>query len=324
MKRAFTLVELLVVIAIIGILIGVFLTVSGGSIENARATKCLANLRSLAAAANAVAMQEGKYPTAGSREGNQPYGGVRTYNEIPGWISWLSCDGQFGDGAAGRQKDGAKGSFVKVDVCPYLGTGDTRRDRWALENGAIWAATGKSRDIYVCPSHRKKCQTKNLGSPLFSYVMNAYFLYDTTQGSGDMGYTDQLQSEQKPYGGLGRADKILLFADIDAGEDEAGTGTAKGTVIPRWDCTLNYRATVNGVTYGSEWKGDPESIGFTHLDANKRKCAHVVFADGHTEKIILGREKGKLDRYQLTALLCEGRSYTFKDGGYEAQKFTEK
>ena len=54
LKRAFTLIEMLVVISIISLLIAIILPALGHSKENARAVKCLANLRNIGSATNAL------------------------------------------------------------------------------------------------------------------------------------------------------------------------------------------------------------------------------------------------------------------------------
>jgi len=136
MKKAVTLVELLIVIGILGILIGVLLSTFGGAGESARATKCLANLRSLAMATQSYAMgHSGSYPTAA------------------GWISTQSKDKDAG----------------------YISPYDTNIElrQFSLTNGTLWAAINRSSDCYFCPSHKVYAREHNLGGePLWSYAMN--------------------------------------------------------------------------------------------------------------------------------------------------------
>lgn len=319
MKRAFTLIELLVVIAIIGILSGVILATFGGSTESARAAKCISNLKSLSTAANAYAMESGWYPLAGSVEVIKISGTKLTYREKPGWISWLSCDGQYGRTTAGEsvaEGDGTNSSVQypqshqSCDNCPYYGTGDVNRDRYALANGSVWRSCGKNPSVYVCPAHELACGK----TPLFSYVMNAKFGYDVSRGTKPLGVgVDNIGTK---YGTLSRADRTLLFADIhmtDAGASKGEGGKGGG---PEADAVLNYKADVDGKKYGKAWQGTPEQIGFPHKGPRGRKVAHVVFADGHTEKLIEGTD-GSLTLEQLTAVLCEGKDFAFTGKGYE-------
>jgi prepilin-type N-terminal cleavage/methylation domain-containing protein/prepilin-type processing-associated H-X9-DG protein len=159
---------------------------------------------------------------------------------------------------------------------------------YALTNGAVWSAIGR-RDAYVCPSHLKA----RIGhSPAWSYVMNAKF----NQGI--------------LYGTLGKADKTLLFAELPFG---GGDGETQA------DGVLAYP--------GSGALGDGESIAFNHA-SGKKKCAHVVFADGHVAKLSAcwansGYKKGWLDEGQdteyrdLTEWLCIGQDYSFDGKRYE-------
>ncbi len=303
---AFSLVEMLIVVGIIGILIATLLGVIGGSTESARAAKCLANMRSLSSAVQASAMDSGYYPPAGSFQvakvdlsGNRP---KTVYSEVRGWISWLSNRDQFKKSPSNPQS---------IDVCPFYGTGSPGQDPdaiYALTNGAIWLATGENRQVYLCPEHLRYRQEKGKKTPYWSYMMNARFGYDTTQGGGAVG-TDS-HSGRVRYGELNKADRILLFAEMPT------VKIADGKVVDhpdgdenQCDCTLNYKATVDGDSFGRTWDGEPEAIGFNHKTGKRGYCAHVTFADGHAEK--LTHADGGLTVEELTALLCVGKDVAF-------------
>ena len=307
-RRGFTLVELLVVIGILGILIGVILSTFGKSTEAARAAKCLLNLRSLANAATAYSMEKGQwYYDSGNIEGELGYypmagsvcGGKRgDFQEFVGWISWLS-EGVYKSSGISQPVFGDS-----VPNCPYYGTQDPKRDNWALEHGALWRAIGQTREPYVCPTHLKKSKHKKL---LFSYVMSMYFGYDKFNGKDYVQTTkDHIKEEGKRNGSIHRADRVLMFAEIEGKQNgKESDDESAGKCPPECDCVLQYKATVNGQNYGAEWKGNPESIAFHHLGASGKEVGHVAFADGHVEKFVKP-SGGSLDKYQLTAALCEG------------------
>lgn len=108
-KQGFTLIELLVVIAIIAILAAILFPVFAGAKERARATKCLSNLKQLAAAFTQYSTDfNGTYPGAGSMSG--------TYNANP--KNWC---GSYGRCARVVLNKGELWSYLRtpgVYVCP--------------------------------------------------------------------------------------------------------------------------------------------------------------------------------------------------------------
>jgi len=309
--KGFTLVELLVVIGIIGILSGILLAVTGRGTESARAAKCLSNLRSLAQGANSAAMESGWYPLAGSIQEVGVGGRKLVYNEKVGWISWLSNHGDPFGNVSGNKPT----SPASVDVCKFNETNE-EDVRYAMTNGTIWKAVGKVKDVYTCPTHLLHCQRKKVGTPNWSYVMNAKFGHDYSQGA--KGVKGGIE-----YGKLARADRILLFAELPTIDPKTGDSIAGQGDDWQKDCTLQYKASVCGKTYGKNWSGKAESVGFVHKTNKGRYCGHVAFADGHVEKLLSPLDGKGLTGEQLTTILCEGKDYSFDGSQYTEVKETD-
>lgn len=319
MKKAFTLVELIIVIGIIGILSGILLTTFSGGTESARAAKCLNNMRSLAVAAiNSAANNEwGHMPPAGTWVELEPSNETKTYVQHRGWISWLSMNNEYG--GHGHPKPT---SFVQVpNASAYCK--DEEKAHFAITNGVLWQAVGRNQDAYICPEHLIAVNKKH-AKLRWSYVMNAYFGYDWSNGSkaiyaeiGGLGPSPNKKISSQSV----RPDRRLLFAElpiygtgtpIDEGgklstasyPEEGGTET---------DCVLQYRDDEFNKKH--KWSGTAESIGFNHKSGKKDWCAHVVFADGHTEKLKAPKEGG-VDKEKLTALLCAAKDIGFSGSAY--------
>ena len=308
-SRGFTLVELLVVIGIIGVLAGIMMLSFGGATESARAANCLTNMKQLAQAANSYAMEAGHYPLAGSLESIDidEVQGSTLYRPAHGWISWLDNKNQYQDSNGNEVST----SHEKIDDCPFYGTGSVEDDTYALTNGTVWVSAGRNSKLYTCPAHVRIRREAGRKAPLWSYVMNAYFKYDYSQGSKAVATGS---NPGRLYGSLKRADRTLMFAELPVYdpdsrmmlEDQSGAEA---------DCTLQYKASINGKQYNSSWNGKAESIGFVHKAGKKDYCAHVAFADGHTEKLVYS--SAGIKKEELTAILCEGLDVAFGKNGYQ-------
>lgn len=309
-------------------LAGVLLTSFSGGTDSARAAKCLSNMRNLAQGAASVAAKTSYFPYAGSHAViGANSAGKMIYSERIGWISWLSKNDEYGTRTRGRE---APTSFVNCDSpgAYCKASGQDEDGDFALSNGKLWTAVGRERGVYTCPAHVLRAGKQGV-SVRWSYVMNAAFGYDFTKGSDAIGTAD---GNAGIYFTTSRLDRRLLFAELpisgkpvpstemsDKQQDEYSVGNGN----PLTDCVLQYKATVNGKSYNTDWSGTAESIAFNHKSA-KRWCAHVVFADGHTEKLLAPRSSGGLTDEQLTALLCggvdigfDGKTYSLIDKGDE-------
>ena len=317
MKKAFTIIELLVVIGIIGVLAGVLTVSFSGGTETARAAKCLANMRNLAQGAISYAADRERYPYAGSHAafGVDSQGKIY-YRERVGWISWLSKSDEYHTRSV---RGGTARSFQKCSNISAYCT-DEEDATFAITNGALWKFVAKNRDTYVCPAHATRAR-RHAVTARFSYAMSAYFGYDWTRGSkaaasDEAGWIDMNNTK--------RLDRKLLFAELpfaipgasDAANEvaeDAAYSTADDSYLV--DCTLQYKANVNGKGYNTQWSGVPEAIAFNHK-SGKRYCAHVAYADGHVEKLLLPSRGGGLNSVQLTALLCGGVDVSFNGSVY--------
>lgn len=317
MRKAFTLIELIVVIGIIGILAGILLTSFSGGTEAARAAKCLNNMRSLAVGAINCASSgdmDGYMPSAGTWAELYVGNGEKKCVEHRGWISWLSMNGEYG----GRNRK-APESFVQVaNASAYCE--DDEQAIFAITNGVLWQSVGRSKEVYVCPEHQIVANKKGV-KLRWSYVMNAYFGYDWSDGSRVVCATvaGLSRPDKKASDPSIRPDRRLLFAElpiygtgtpIDEGGTQSGA-TYPGGGSTETDCVLQYR----GFEFNRKWTASAESIAFNHRRSRKGWCAHVVFADGHTEKLAKATSEA-ISKEQLTALLCAGKDIGFDGSSY--------
>ena len=322
--RGFTLIELIIVIGIIGVLSSVLIASFSGGTDSARAAKCLNNMRSLAQGviSYGVTTRAKEFPPlAGSLALIWFDGGGKYYKEQPGWISWLSMNDEYGTRRSNKQRPK---SFISIENASAY-CQDREKAEFAITNGTLWQAIGGNRECYVCPDHALAAQKKR-ATVNWSYVMNSYFGYDASDGS-------------KGYSGSGarsltdtsvRRERRLLFAELPI----YGTGTPideggkpSGATYPtsgdtRNDCVLQFNTSTYSINSSRPWKGANESIAFNHK-SGKRWCAHVVFADGHTEKL-LKPAGGGVNKEQLTALLCHGKDIGFDGSDYTWVNSTDK
>ena len=300
MKKGFTLVELLVVIGILGILSAVLIASFSGGTESARNAQCLTNMKNIASACQSYGMASGNYPLAGSvekmriRETTAGRNVRKVYYELPGWLSWNSQGGVY---AGEPSSHSASASWFTS----AYSTDETAREH-AYTNGVLWKYISGNRGIFQCPAHVKKFG-KN--PPAWSYVMNSYFGWDSSQGAASRseGY------DGVDFGSLKRADRRLLLAEMPymGVETAAKTGESAGTEC---DCVLQYQDKDGG-----------EMIGFNHASGKRAKFAHVVFADGHTEKLAWPKDGLNEARVkELTRWLCSATDVTFNGKVYEELK----
>ena len=297
--KGFTLVELLVVIGIIAILAGVMLGTFGGSTDSAASARCLANMKNLATACQTYGMEHGHYPLAGSIEyfTVDASGGRRnvdlSYFEIPGWISWYSKGAYPSKSSVGASS---------VGMCS---TTEDESD-YAITNGALWKYVSHNRETYVCPAHAKKSAAR----PHWSYLMNAYFGWTAD------GKTKANGSGYIVYGNLNNADRILLFAEVPftglGSPFTDGSGSGEDS-----DAVLQFAFVNDGGSKGQNRKSGNEFIGFNHR-SGKQYAAHVVFADGHAEKLLAPKAGLSDDELKnLTSWLCQGIDVSFNGKKYD-------
>lgn len=303
-KRGFSLVELIVVIGIIVVLAAVLIGALSGSSDSALAARCLTNMKNLASACQAYGLQTDYYPLAGStqyfvfdRSRGKRAGRARLkYYENKGWVSWYS-QGQFP-----MESKGGAPQTVPMYWSAEAGEGIDHEGLYAITNGAVWRYTSGSREVYTCPVHKKM-----YGNARWSYLMNAYFGWNIKGGEYSYG---QYQGREG-FAGLAKPDRVLLFSEVpfdgpghwrpkpgDGGTDEDG--------VLQFD-TCGQNSATKGETSAKE------HIGFNHKSGRKW-YAHVVFADGHVEKIVAPTQENQF--YDLTKWLCTGTDYSFDGRNY--------
>lgn len=301
MKKGFTLVELLVVIGILGVLSAALMVSFSGVGDKAKMVKCASNMRGLATAVNSAAVG-GAYPYAQSALYFSISGSSAlsmTYGVHKGWISWLDRNVTY---PLNSESGSTQPSYA----------GDEENVTYAITNGAIWQVIGKSREAYVCPAHLDACRAVGVQHPGWSYVMNAYFGYESDPGKAAASANSGIGA-----GSLSRADRVLLFAEIPALTlTNKDRGAAKVSSAPSVNLTGGDGSADMDTCLEYKTIGGNESIGFNHRKG-KQIVGHVAFADGHVEALALPKDGNFED---LTDWLCTGKDIIFRDGSYEEVK----
>ena len=297
-SQGFSLVELLVVIGIIAVLASVLFATIGGGTESAKTARCLSNMRNLATACQTYGAEHGRYPHAGSIEYmtiDESDGVARAkavYHEEPGWISWASM---------GAYRDRPTSHRASAAWMTSMYNTNEEENHYCLTNGALSKYVSGNRSTYVCPAHAARHRD---APPQWSYLMNAYFGWDTSGG----GRAESQNFRHVQYGHLSRADRVLLFCEVPwtglVGSwqpDGNGSGTDCDCVL-QYDTGVSTKTGSNGAN-NSSGSGN-ENIGFNHK-SGKDTFANVVFADGHVEKLRLPKDGlSDGDLRNLTSCLC--------------------
>lgn len=290
LTAGFTLLELLIVIGVIGILAAVLLSQFSGATESARAAECLTHMRNLATAVQNCGMAENYYPAAGDSEYIVMDNDRERYRCHKGFISRYSASNPY------ARRGGASSHQSLQSVSPYAT--DPEQRRYCVTNSAIWAYGTRKMDEYVCPSHKKFARAQGLEGPGWSYVMNAAFGYDWSDGAESTAGPHR----EVAFGSCKRPDKRLLFAElqwVNCCGIEPNFATGPDTAL---DGVLQYDR--------SDWSGTKEAIGFNHK-VGKNYIAHVCFADGHTEKLALPAGGSSAQLIELTKWLCDADDIQF-------------
>jgi len=285
MKKAFTLVELIVVIGILAVLSGILLTTFGSSREAALSARCLSNMKSLANAASSYAMANGYYPVAQSEETTKAdisKGMAKAKLVYYERPGWISWYSKDQYDEKHMAESSKKSSCKSVSMY----SSKYEEVQYAFQNGGLSPYTSDNNSIYVCPLHKQKRASAN-----WSYFMNPKV--------SSAKYGEKISVDGRSVG----ADRLLLFAEIPF----QGLG--------RWfpDGEDGTEETDAIIQYGKE------NIGCNHKN-NKYWAAHVVFCDGHVEKLRASCRYGSASNDNLldvTKWLCEGYDVTFANGAFE-------
>lgn len=287
--RAFTLIELLVVIVIIGVLVSLVLPALQRAREEAWNTRCKANLKNLHAATMTYATDNNSnLPRAGSYEQYDSF--YQRWKFYRGWIDWLGYDETLAPGH--HRSDDPETSPKPGDPPPWWG----ERGRESIRKGALWEYTGRSLNVYLCPTFARR-SVCGRDDAVRSYAMNHYF-WERWGREDDPGEPDtytMLGDVPRRLYTEARASRILLFADIHTSRDERvdgmracdrglKDGLAQKYRTDRFDSVAYNNVAYDGVLtarsagWGSAYP--VEAIGGFH-----RGKGNAIFLDGHVESL---------------------------------------
>lgn len=215
----------------------------------------------------------------------------------------------------------ASGEYTKIDVSS--GLAQAKLKYYETPGWISWYSAG----LYPSESSKaSSCRTIGLYSEVvddYRYALSHGSLYAQLSGNDSVyvcpthlsknphahwSYFMNPKSGGHEYGKFKNADRVLLLGEIPfQGPGEWFPSGSAGN--EETDAVIQY---------------EKENIGANHK-SGKLLVAHVVFADGHVEKLRVSGTKGRVmsgsELRELTEWLCEGEDVSFNGSAYE--KLTE-
>ena len=297
--NGFTLVELLVVMSIIGVLAAALTTQISKMRATAQTIKCKANLHNLAQAALNYGVDHGYMPWAGSHEGLEPRvinGKYQNqYALRQGWVAWT--------GYSGSPWPSVSPLGTSLKAAQSGGTYDT--GYISLTNGTLWSYVGKDPSVYVCGTQKKEAEMVSSTRVFRSYVMNGYFGYNYAD-DGQAKAAVWRRVEVNQLAARGRADGLLLFAELPLAKDNDAKTTADGVLETQIDnYYYNKKSSFSANKLGDSKARTGEILKGLHKTGNVYS-SHVAFADGHVDAVVIPSGATMDQLRGLVYFLCNG------------------